>query len=242
MSAYINKILLSVSFVVFSALSSFSQASLITNGSFEQILFDDNSVSRGAVFNTDLQAYKNKRRAWDVFYRLPGWRTTYGNGIELQKNVVTKSQNGSHHVELDSHPRGASNAVMTQSLASLTIGADYLLEFYYKPRTNSANDNGINVYWYDAAIDFDFSMQAAFTAESIRSLTPNWAVQSVSFTAKSTSMDLSFASFGRQNTLGGLVDNVSLTQMTSVPEPSTFALFLAAAFGLLLTRRRKQIN
>jgi hypothetical protein len=47
---------------------------------------------------------------------------------------------------------------MTQSLNSLTIGAEYLLEFYYKPRTNSTNDNGINVYWYDTAIDFDLNM------------------------------------------------------------------------------------
>ena len=249
MSSYINKMLLLVSLMV---LSSISHASLITNGSFEQITFSNNSNHKGKVFNTNLSDYENKGKAWDVFTDLPGWRTTFGNGIELQKNVVTHSQDGSHHVELDSHPRNASNSVMTQSLSSLTIGAEYILQFYYKPRTNNTNDNGINVYWYDTAINFDSNMQEIFTANSISSETKEWVRQSVSITAQSTSMDLSFASFGSQNTLGGLVDNVFLQQTTfgknffirttSVPEPSTFAMFFTAGFSLLVISRRKPIK
>jgi hypothetical protein len=220
-------------------LSAFTHGSLITNGSFEELTFLDNSTSEGIVFNTDLRTYENKNRAWDVFYRLPGWETSYGNGIELQKNVVTRSQDGSHHVELDSHPRGASNAVMTQRLDSLTIGADYLLEFYYKPRTNNNNDNGINVFWYDIAVDFDLGMEAVLKSDSTRRLTPDWALQSVSFKAKTESMNLSFASFGSQNTLGGLIDNVSLEQVTAVPEPSMFILFLTA-ISMIFIRQKKQ--
>jgi len=235
MSSYINKILVTVSFI---ALSSVTHASLITNGSFEEM----DSSYHGVIFKTNLSAYENKGRAWDVFTDLPGWRTTFGNGIELQKNVVSQSQDGSHHVELDSHMRGSSNAVMTQTLSSLSIGAEYLLAFYYKPRTNNANDNGINVYWYDTSTAFDLNMPTAFTADSTRSLTPDWALQSVSLTAQSSTMDLSFASFGRQNTLGGLVDNISLVQTTEVSEPSTIAMFFAAGFGMLFMRGRKQIK
>ena len=238
MSGFINKIILSLTLI---SLSSFVNASLITNGSFEQTTYSDDSRSVGTVFNTDLQAYENKKRAWDVFYNLPGWETTYGNGIELQKNVVTHSQDGSHHVELDSHPRGASNAVMTQTLKSLIVGADYLLEFYYKPRTNSKNDNGINVFWYDSAIDFNLDMETVLVTDSTRSVTPNWALQSVSFTAQAQSMNLSFASFGRQNTLGGLIDNVSLERVATVPEPSTFIIFLTA-IAFLVMRQKKQTN
>ncbi len=232
-----------VSLTVFSA---FSNASLITNGSFELLTFDDNSQSHGVVFNTNLQAYANRSSAWDVFYSLPGWKTSYGNGIELQKNVVTRSQEGSHHVELDSHPRDASNAVMTQTINSLTIGNHYLLEFYYKPRTNNLNDNGINVFWYDSLIDFDLDLAVDYRTESTSSLTPNWALQSVTFTAQAASMDLSFGSFGQQNTLGGLIDNVSLKNMpsrqaTSVPEPSILILFLIG-LGLLVARQRKWLG
>ncbi|OUR61079.1 hypothetical protein A9Q74_11190 [Colwellia sp. 39_35_sub15_T18] len=236
MSTFVNKMMLSIALIVASTIS---QASLITNGSFEQTTFADYSTSVGAVFNTDLHAYENKSRAWDVFYRLPGWVTTHGNGIELQKNVVTRSQDGSHHVELDSHPRGASNAVMTQTLNSLTVGADYLLEFYYKPRTNGKNDNGINVFWYDAATTFDLDMQAVLASDSRRRLTPNWVLQSVSFTAQAQSMNLSFAAFGRQNSLGGLIDNVSLEQVTTVPEPSMFIFFIMAVAALVMRQQKK---
>ena len=86
-------------------------------------------------------------------------------------------------------------------------------------------------------------MEAVLKSDSTRKLTPNWALQSVSFKAKAESMNLSFASFGMQNTLGGLVDNVSLKRvnsqgLTAVPEPSMFILFLSA-ITLLFFRQRK---
>jgi len=221
----------------FLILSSAANATLITNGSFEQLSFTDHSESVGQVFNTNLQAYEQKSRVWDVFYALPGWSTILGHGMELQKNVVTHSQDGLHHLELDSHPRSASNAVIAQTLDALTIGSEYLLEFYYKPRTNLENDNGINVYWYDGATDFNLNMQTSFVSDSTRRATPNWISQSVVLTAQAESMVLSFGSFGNSNTLGGLIDNVSLNQVSAVPEPSTFAL---ALLGLIAIRRRKQ--
>jgi len=244
MSTFITKILTTVSLIAF---SSTVNASLITNGSFEQVAFADNSSSRGLARNIDLLSYENRRRAWDVFSTLPGWFTADGTGIELQKNVVTHSQDGSHHVELDSHPRGASNSVMSQTIGSLTVGADYLLEFYYKPRTKLNNDNGINVYWYDAAQDFSLNMQPDYVADSNRRLTPNWALQTVLFTAKAVTMDLSFGSFGKQNTLGGLVDNVSLNRVAQiaqrstaqVPEPATMILFIMA-LASIVNRQRNQ--
>ena len=52
-------------------------------------------------------------------------------------------------------------------------------------------------------------------------------------------MNLSFASFGRQNTLGGLIDNVSLVNVTDVPEPPVILLFLTV-ITVLLVRQRKQ--
>jgi len=236
----LSNALLSISLLLSSSLAS---ASLITNGSFETLAFTDGSIAHGMVKNTKLQAFENKNRAWDVFYTLPGWITTAGTGIELQKNIVTKSAEGENHVELDSHPRGSSNSVMTQSLDELTIGAEYLLEFSYKPRTNQKNDNGINVFWYDTAIGFSFDMNADLAINSKRKKQPDWAVQSIVLTAQSETMDLSFGAFGKQNSLGGLLDNVSLVQIsggstTDIPEPSVFALSMFA-FALLVRRQQK---
>ena len=239
----INITIISLSLLLSSALAN---ASLITNGSFETLTFSDNSTVHGAVKNTALQGFKKKNRAWDVFYALPGWITTSGSGIELQKNVVTKSAEGRNHVELDSYLKGSSNSVMTQSLDSLVIGAEYLLEFSYKPRTKLTNDNGINVFWHDTAIKFDINMEADFSVNSTSKKQADWAVQSIVLTAQSETMDLSFGAFGKQNTLGGLLDNVSLVQMNSgptnnVPEPSALALSVLG-FGLLMRRRYKISN
>jgi hypothetical protein len=227
-------------------LSSAASASLITNGGFEQLTFKDNSKSYGAVKKTSLTSYQYKGSAWDIFYTLPGWITTAGNGIELQKNVVTKSQQGTNHIELDSHLKGRKNTVMTQSVNSLTVGTDYLLEFYYKPRTNTKNDNGINVFWYEQETKFNFGMDTNLVADSTKGLTPDWILKSVKLTAKSESMNLSFGAFGKQNSLGGLIDNVSLVEInnipaTEVPEPSLFALSLLS-FGLLVRRHHKKVS
>ncbi|MBU2924419.1 DUF642 domain-containing protein [Colwellia sp. 1_MG-2023] len=234
MSKFINKIVLTLSFT---CLTSLANASLITNGSFEQTTYDDNSVVSGTIFNTDLQTYDSANGIWDVFSSLPGWTTSGGSGIELQKGIISQSQDGSNHVELDSHA-GTSNSVMTQTINALTVGQNYLLEFYYKPRTNILNDNGINVFWYDAAKDFSIDIDAVLVADSTVSLTPDWALQSILFTAEAESMNLSFGSSGIQNTLGGLIDNVSLKQSTAVPEPSMIALFLTA-LAFLVVRKQK---
>ncbi len=237
----VKKTLLTLSLLI---TGSIANASLITNGSFEQLMFADNSTSQGLVHNTNLQSFENKSSAWDIFYALPGWVTTAGNGIELQKNVVTSSVEGKNHVELDSHKNGSSNSVMTQSLDSLTIGAEYLLEFSYKARTNHKNDNGINVFWYDASTDFNKNMTADFAINGRSKQSPNWSVESVLLTAQSETMDLSFGAFGKQNSLGGLLDNVSLVKVNNgpvaeIPEPSVLALSLLG-FAALVRRQYKK--
>ncbi|TYK65554.1 hypothetical protein [Colwellia echini] len=131
---------------------------------------------------------------------------------------------------------------MTQSIDSLVIGAEYLLEFAYKARTNQLNDNGINVFWYDAATDFNLAMDANFAVDGTHSLISNWTVQSIVLTAQATTMNLSFGAFGKANSLGGLIDNVSLVQVNNlalvdVPEPPVFALSLLG-FALLIRRKK----
>ena len=236
MVALIKRVAIFVSFI---SMSCVAQASLIVNGSFEQVIFEDGSQSHGQVKNTNLADFQHKNKGWDIFEVIPGWFTSVGNGIEIQKNIVTRSQDGNQHVELDSHRRGGSNSMMTQTLTSLIIGDEYQLEYYYKPRTNNQNDNGINVYWFETGTSFSNSIPAIYTSDGTRRQQPNWQLQSMSFTAQATSMDLSFAATGSQNTLGGLIDNVSLVNVTQVPEPSTLIMFLLP-IGLMVARSKSQ--
>ena len=60
MPKYIHNILLSFSLVT---LSTFAHASLITNGSFEDIVFTDSTISTGAVSNIHLHTFKNRKTA-----------------------------------------------------------------------------------------------------------------------------------------------------------------------------------
>ncbi|QOL25604.1 DUF642 domain-containing protein [Thalassotalea sp. LPB0316] len=234
MSMWLMKLSLA-SFLFFTA--HYASASLIVNGSFEQVVFDDNTSSKGNVFGTDLAAFANKNKGWDVFMTLPGWFTSGGNGIEIQKNIVTKSQDGSQHVELDSHKVGQSNSMMTQTVDSLIVGQMYQLDYYYKPRTNNIDDNGINVYWYGSNTLFNDGIQAQHTSDGTRNTQTAWQLETITFEALESSMNLSFAAVGSQNTLGGLIDNVSLVQVAQVPEPSTLLLLLFPA-GMLLVKRK----
>ncbi|MAG75559.1 MAG: hypothetical protein CL811_02260 [Colwelliaceae bacterium] len=212
-----------------------ASANLITNGSFEQLTFDDNSTSQGQVHNRYLSDFEDMNKGWDVFSIIPGWETAFGSGIEIQKHVVTNAQHGDNHVELDSHPGGASNSMMQQTLDSLVVGSQYQLEFFYKPRTNNQNDNGINVYWYDSLVDFDSSIDPLYSVDGVRRDANGWQVQTVTFTATSEDMTLGFASFGQQNRLGGLIDNVSLV---AVPEPSMIVLLMLAVLAMMSKKAR----
>jgi hypothetical protein len=220
-------------------------ATLIENGSFEGLFFDDSSSSQGLVHQISLDNFDHNN-GWDVYESLPGWFTSDGHGVELQRNIVTSSAHGNHHVELDSHPRGASNSVITQTINFLDINAEYLMEFSYKPRTNNENDNGINVFWYDVAPDFYVSSNAVFSIDNKRSEQKNWKTQSVNLTAENNIMNLSFGAFGTENTLGGLIDNISLVKIndapiTSVPEPNTWLVALLPILYLTSRKANKSL-
>ena len=112
---------------------------LMVNGSFE---------THGALSNG----------SWGVLQSWDGWFTTYGAGIEIQRNVAGAAYDGSVKVELDSHDlvqdgqNVPSNSRMAQDLRT-SPGVEYTLEFYYSPRScgNSnlcdASSNTVEVWW-----------------------------------------------------------------------------------------------
>ena len=81
---------------------------------------------------------------WSVFVTIPGWTTVAGPGIEVEADTVVTAHSGTQYVELDSY----SNSGMSQTVA-LTPG-EYLLSFWYQPRTSEPGDNGIEAF-FDAA-------------------------------------------------------------------------------------------
>jgi len=210
-----------------------ASANLIGNGDFEIV---DGRI--GDVRGKALDSLSTGR--WDVYGTLPGgWYTSAGRGIEVQYDgVVVPAFSGNHYVELDSHPRPGSNSTM--SLDLLLGGGDYLLEFAYRPRTEDLGDNGIAV---------EFAGSEVAVIDGFRAPGTDWEVISVALDDVAAGpVTLSFSAFGRENTLGGLLDGISLTggvdgnpneiPGTPTPEPGAALVFAAGLCVLGRARRR----
>lgn len=201
--------------LLLAGVTSLANANLIVNGSFE-----DNVGLSG--------------NGWGVYSgaQVNGWTPLSGAGIEIQRNTTVAAQDGNQYVELDSH----NNSSMFQQLTGLTVGESYLLSFWYHARTNNGNnDNGIDVSWGTSAPG---DLQLSIANETVQSTNNAWVQKNLSLFADQSTMYLTFAATGLNNSLGGFIDNVSLTKAASVPESSGLVLFGLGLLGLIAVRRR----
>lgn len=166
-------------------------------------------------------------------------------------NPATGNDIWGHYVELDSHATSLgnyTNSTMTQDFMSADAGY-YKFSFWFHGRTNSTsnNDNGISVFVDLSSESPPPSLPADFSIINA----PNagmWEYKEFyKYLDSHTSYALSFAADGNQNTLGGLLDDISVTfdpnSGPNVPEPATLAIwsiFGAGAAGVGALRRRKQ--
>jgi len=190
----------------------------------------------GLIINGDFEDFQLTGNHWGVFDSIPGWETTMGDGIEIQRNTIVNAQSGNQYIELDTY----GNSALSQAL-HLHAGAGYQLSFYYMPRTDGDNnDNGVGIYW--DLFEGDFSsfdpMNEILRIDDLkRKDMPNWSEYSIQLETPSDLMALSFAGLGANNSLGGFIDNVRLQ---TVPEPATLAIFGFGLAGIAGTRILKR--
>ena len=172
-----------------------------------------------------------------------GWAVTSGSGIEIRNNLVGVASSGNNYVELDSN----SNSSMAQSVTT-TAGSFYTLVFDYAPRIGQlASTNGISVFWNGV-------LQADYTADGTGQTQNNWVAQLLSFAGtggNGTGLNgedvLSFLATGISDGLGGNIDNIVLTEDTTVKPPMnavplpTAAWLFASALGLFSFMRRSTV-
>lgn len=178
-------------------------SNLLVNGGFEAIAVADGN--------------------WTTVAAMPGWTWLGGpgTGFEIRNNVAGRAQEGSNYIELDTN----GNTQVGQYLDHLGAGTSYDLSFWYSPRVfQSASTNGIQVFWNGVQLG------DALTGDG--GSDNDWTPHQYHVTALAGRNLLSFAATGRSDSLGGNLDNVSLTN--HVPEPGTLAATLAALAGLLL--------
>lgn len=166
--------------------------------------------------------------SWSVHNAIDGWSTT-GPGVEVRDNVVGTAYDGQQFVELDSHYATDTNSSIHQTISTV-LGQSYLLSFAYSPRINQpATTNGISVFWNGLELD-------SVTATGGSS--HNWTI--FEFLVAGTGSDeLTFSATGKDDSLGGSLDAVSVS---AVPIPAAAFLFAPALLGLFGLRRKATIT
>lgn len=211
------------------------------------------SVGQAAVVFTEGFENPDIGRSWYVYDEFGQFVTVEGAGIEIQRSgTVVNAYEGNQYVELDSH-KGLSgrdtseptNTAMAALLEGLKVGFEYEVSFAYHPRTNGADDNGIKVAIGNLFID-------TLTSPDTRTFTENhdlgtvnrkrndglgWMVVTYSFIATAADNAIYFAATGTENTLGGFIDDVSVSE---TPVPAAGLLLLSGIAGLAGLRGRKR--
>lgn len=199
-------------FAALTALAVPAQAATVVNGSFE--------TTPGFT----------GERTWQVFRGIEGWTVTRGNGIEVQSNRTLRgidAYDGDKYVELDTGGR-RSNARITQTIHFEP--GQYELSFQYAPRTKRRGSNGI-------AYSFAGEVLGRVSGPTGTYQRKDWTrVSSIIKVEQAGMYDLSFAATGRQDRLGGLIDNVAISE---VPVPASAFLLLGGLGAFGWVRRRK---
>ncbi len=169
-------------------------------------------------------------KSWDWVSTVNGWQS---NGTPKKFELWRghdgfTSAHGSQHLELDVHDAN-SNSTIWQYINTV-VGQEYTVAFSVAHRAGGAGQQ--------------FSMIGALIDDVQRYTTPSltthkqWTTHSFTFVAQNSSTKLGFQALGTQNSYGDHLDNIGV--VSTVPEPSTYALMGAGllAMGVVARRRR----
>ncbi len=175
----------------------------LNGGSGNDLLAGDDGImvfaSANLVVNGSFEADDVASGSWGVFGGgLTGWQTSLGAGPEIQDSIYGTAD-GPQYLELDSY----NNSNISQDVATGGTG-EFLLEFQYTPRPGvDSASNPIEVWWNGTLLD-------TLTGDSF-----GWATHSYVVTGAGATTELEFRAAGTEDSLGGLLDAVSVRAIES---------------------------
>jgi hypothetical protein len=225
---------------------------LITNGSFEQLTgnigqigYNGSSLLTGWTNGHD----GSGNLGYNFVYSSGSADTTGSNGVSgnvklwgpgdgSNNGLPATSPDGGNYIAAD----GAyQTAPISQTLTGLTVNAQYAVSFYYAGAQQSGFDGQTTEKW---------NVSLGGQTLSTNTLTDpshgftGWQYTTLTFTATSSSEVLSFLAAGTPNGEPpfSLLDGVSMTQVTTVPEPASAAMLLTGLLAIGVIVRRRQMS
>jgi hypothetical protein len=205
-------------------------ANLIVNGSFEDAI---GSVIGGEV-NWSIQDNPLPNDPVNGIWYTQASGTSFGTpGIEVQTNPTLSTidaHSGTHYVELDGNPSPGQSSIV-QYFATIP-NQQYQFSFWYSPRTGNAASNDVFVQFGSLPFVGEDSFDGTgFTVGT-------WSLITYFFTATEEQSIVAFFSGPDSDTLGALIDDVSVT---AVPVPAAVWLLGSAMVGLVGVSRRRSV-
>jgi len=163
------------------------------------------------------------------------WDANEGGGINFWSSPGASPVGGNAITSDAANESG----ILSQTVSGLKIGDTYTLSFYQATMQATDQNSAFNAAW---KVTFGGSpAQYSTTMNNPGGTSTGWVEDTMTFTATAIQEALGFFATSPQadDPPFLLLDGVSLTDTTAVPEPATFGLAMVGLAGVMFARRKR---